>query len=117
MPTSPSPYTETAESIVEHACAITRLDALALGETAYADAVAGHVQAMRVLAAAHVDPTLDRGFFKELRSAATRADGVFVHFVDGAVNIIIDARTRQHRFDLLSPAQIERRGEDDGFAR
>lgn len=115
MPPSPNPYTDTAESIVEHACAITRLDARTLGEPAYAEAVAGHVHAMRVLATAHVDPMLDRAFFKELKSVSTRADGVFVHFVDGVVNVIVDGRTRQHRFDLLSPSQIERRGEDDEF--
>lgn len=118
---SPNPYTDTAESIVEHACAITRLDAHALGEAAYAERVAGHVHAMRVLATAHVDPTLDRAFFKALQAVSARADGVFVRFADGVVNVIVDntggQRPRQHRFDLLSPAQIERRGDEDDLSR
>jgi hypothetical protein len=117
MTRTTNPYTDTAESIVEHAQAITRLDARALGETAYRDTVARHIHAMRVLATAHVDPMLDRAFFKELKAVSSRADGVFVHFTDGVVNIIVDpaAGGRQHRFDLLSLAQAERRGDEDDY--
>lgn len=116
----PDAYTETADSIVEHARAIARLDARALGADAYADTVARHVHAMRVLAAAHVDPALDRAFFKALQAAAAGAAGVQVRFVDGIAHVIVDAaaggvRTRPHRFDLLSPAQVERRGDDDAY--
>lgn len=116
---SPNPYTDTAESIVEHACAIARLDASELGEAACAGAVADHVHAMRVLATAHVDPVLDRAFFKELKAVSSRADGVFVHFADGVAGVIVDSATGggQHRFDLLSPAQIERRGDGDADLR
>jgi hypothetical protein len=78
------------------------------------------VHAMRVLATAHVDPTLDRVFLKELKAASSRVDDVFVHFADGVASVIVDnavgGRTRQHRFDLLSPAQIERRGDEDEYA-
>lgn len=116
---SPNPYTDTAESIIEHACAITRLDAEALGEAVYAERVAGHVHAMRVLATPHVDPALDRAFFKELKAVSARTDGVFVRFADGVANVIVDnatgTRLRQHRFDLLSPAQVERHGGEDGL--
>lgn len=114
--TAPNAYTDTADSIVEHAQAITRLDARELGETAYTDTVARHVHAIRVLATAYVDPILDRAFFKELKAASLRADGVHVHFAEGVVGVIVDGRARQHRFALLSPAQFERRGDEDEFA-
>lgn len=109
-------YIETAESVVEHALAITRLDARQLGEAGHAAAVATYVHAMRLLAAAHVDPSLDRAFHKALMSAVARAPGVAVRLVDGVLGVIVDGADRQHRFALLSPAQVERRGEDDPFA-
>lgn len=107
------PTADTAHSVIEQAQAIALLD------PASADAVARHVRAARVLAAPHVDPQLDRGFFRALQAAAAAADGVYVHFSDGAAQLIVDTRrgdARQHRFDLLSPAQIERRGEDGDAA-
>lgn len=109
------PTTETAQSVIEQAQAIARLDPIAAGAAAYEAAAAGHVRAARVLAAPHVDPMLDRAFHRALQAAAANADGVYVHFADGVAQLIVDARAagaRQHRFDLLSPAQIERRGDD-----
>lgn len=115
MPSSPDPTVETAESVIEQAQAIAALDPAATGADAYEATVAGHVRAARVLAAAHVDPVLDRAFHRALQSAAAAASGVFVHFADGVVQLIVDPRVvaaRQHRFDLLSPAQLQRRGDD-----
>lgn len=108
---SPDPYTDTADSIVEHAHAITRLDIEALGEAGADAALARHLQAMRVLAAAHVDPTPDRGFFKALKAATARTTGVFVHLDDGVIGFIVDHPQQQLRFELLSPRQLQRRGE------
>lgn len=104
-------YTETADAIVDHAQSIARLRP-ARGECAYAEAVAGHVHSMRVLAAAHVDPVPDRAFLKALQAAASRADGVFVRFEDGVVQVFVDPHdpaARQQRFELVSPAQAARR--------
>lgn len=99
------PLAELADSILDQAQALRR-------DARDPDAVARHMHAMRVLAAAHVDPALDRGFYRELKAASLQRDGVFVHFVDGVVNLIVDAADAsvQHRFDLVSPAQLERRG-------
>lgn len=116
MSLSAASYRDTADSIIDHARSIARLDARTPGEAAYAGTVAGHVHAMRVLAAAHVDPALDRAFFKALKEASAQADGVFVQFDDGVVHVIVDGTVpgaRQHRFDLVSPAQAGRRG--DGY--
>lgn len=109
------PTAETAASVIEQAQAIGRLDPAAAGAEAYETAVAEHVRAARVLAAPHVDPALDRAFHRALQAAAAAADGVYVQFADGLVQLIVDARTAgapQHRFDLASPAQVERRGDD-----
>lgn len=104
-------YAETAESIIEHAQAMTALDASTLGEAAYTDTIDRHVHAMRVLAAPHVDPSLDRAFYKQLKAASAGSSGVFVHFDDGVIGVIVDTASRQHRFELLSPPQVERRGD------
>lgn len=107
-------YAETAESILEHAQAIMRLDPRETGRAeAFDDAYRRHVHAMRVLAAPHVDPSLDRVFYKELRAAFAGTSGASVHFEDGIIHVIVDSACQQHRFDLLSPSQIERRGYDE----
>lgn len=109
------PTIETAQSVIEQAHAIARLDPATGGAGAYAAAVAQHVRAARVLAAPHVDPSLDRAFHRALQSAAAAVEGVYVHFSEGVAQLIVDPRSaaaRQHRFDLLSPAQIERQGDD-----
>ena len=111
MSSHASTYIETAEAIVDHATSITRLNAQALGDVAYAQAVDGHIDAMRVLAAPHVDPTPDRAFLKQLRATAAGLTDVFVHFDDGVIAMIVDNRHRQHCFDLLSPAQLDRFGD------
>ncbi|MFC0676767.1 hypothetical protein ACFFGH_02720 [Lysobacter korlensis] len=111
---SDNSYAETAESILEHAEAITRLDPRGTEPAdAYDEAYRRHVHAMRVLAAPHVDPSLDRVFLKELRTAFAGGSGASVHFEDGIVHVIVDSAHRQHRFDLLSPSQIDRRGYDE----
>jgi len=110
------PYIETAESIVEHALAITRLDGRELGADEYDTRYAHHLHAMRLLAAPHVDPSLDRAFLKAITTAAAGAPGVAVRLVDGRLGVIVDSADRQHRFELLSPAQADRRGEIDPFA-
>lgn len=109
------PTADTAQSVIEQAHAIARLDPAATGAGAYEAAVARHIRAARVLAAPHVDPSLERAFHRALQAAAATAEGVFVHFSEGIAQLIVDPRcagARQHRFDLLSPAQIERRGDD-----
>ncbi|GHA83474.1 hypothetical protein [Cognatilysobacter bugurensis] len=114
-----NPTIETAESVIEHAQAIARLDPTPIGADAYDARVAGHVHAARVLAAAYVDPTLDRAFHRALQAAAGASDGVYVQFADGVAQLIVDPRhqaARQHRFDLLSPAQVQRRGDDPYLA-
>lgn len=103
------PYVEIAESLVDHARAIARLDARALGDAAFRQAVDEHVHAMRVLAAEHVDPQPDRRFFKAL--AAHAGDGVFVRFEDGVILMLVDHPVRQQRFELVSPTQAARRAE------
>jgi hypothetical protein len=114
-PMDTDPTIETAQSVIEQAHAIARLDPARTGARAYAAAVADHVRAARVLAAPHVDPALDRAFHRALQSAAAPSEGVFVHFADGIAQLIVDPRCAgacQHRFDLLSPRQIDRRGDD-----
>lgn len=112
MSDSTSAYGEAADSILEHAQAVVRLGQRDLDGDDYAAALAQHVHAIRLVAAAHVDPMLDRAFFRQLRQAAAQSGALFVLFEDGIVQLVIDSARGQHRFDLLSPAQIERRGYD-----
>jgi len=109
-------YTETTDAIVEHAISITRLDGRRLDQSEYDARYAHHVHAMRLLAAPHVDPSLDRAFLKAMTAAAAGVHGVAVRLVEGSLGVIVDSADRQHRFGLLSPAQIERRGDGDPFA-
>lgn len=111
MSSHASAYTEIAEAIVDHAVALTRLDVRTLGAAAYRNAVSDHIHSMRVLATPHVDPTPDRAFLKQLRATSAGVADVFVHFDDGVIAVIVDHRDGQHRFDLLSPAQVERLGD------
>ena len=106
-------YTELAESILEHAEAIARLDAARMDETQYETAYADHVAAMRLLAVPHMDPQPDFELVRKLRSLSGNFEGVFVHLADGAVQLIIDSVGRQHKVKLWNRRQFERNEEDD----
>ena len=106
-------YTELAESILEHAEAIARLDSGRMDEAAYDAAYADHVAAMRSLAVPHMDPQPDFELVRKLRSLSGHFEGVFVHLADGAVQLIIDSASRQHKVKLWNRRQMERNEEDD----
>jgi hypothetical protein len=80
-----SAYTETADSILDHAESMTRLDARRLDAAAFDAAIAEHVHAIRVLAVSHIDPLADRAFFKAIKVATSRVPGVFAHIPDGII--------------------------------
>lgn len=105
--------TEIAESILEHAEAITRLDARGMDAAAYAAAYAGHVSAMRLLALPHMDPQPDLELVRRLKSLSRNVSGVQAQFADGAVQLIIDAVHRQHRLQLWNRRQFQKNEEDD----
>ena len=96
-------YTEVAESILEHATAIARLDADALGADEY-DAT---------YAVSYVDPHPDRELVRQLRALSGDVPGVFVHLVDGAVELIVDSASRQHKFKLWTRRQLMKNEEDE----
>ena len=106
-------YTELAESILEHAESIARLDAGRMGGAAYEAACADHVAAMRSLAVPHMDPQPDFELVRKLRSLSGNFEGVFVHLADGAVQLIIDSAGRQRKVKLWNRRQFERNEEDD----
>lgn len=106
-----SPYSEIADALVEHAEAMTRLDAKRLDAAAFDAAVAEHVHAIRVLAVSHVDPVADRAFFKAIKAASLRAAGVFVHIPDGIVEFLVDTARGQRRFALWNARELR---EGDG---
>lgn len=105
-----SSYSEIADAVIEHAEAIARLDARRLDAAAFDAAVAEHVRAIRVLAVSHVDPVADRVFFKALKAASLRTDGVFVHIPDGIVEFLVDTARGQQRFALWNAREL-REGE------
>lgn len=100
-----NPHDDLADSIIEHAEAMARLDPH-LSARAWNEALAGHVRAIRVLAAAWVGAGVDRPFYKALKAASLRAEGVFVHTPGGRVEFLVDTRRGQHRFDLLSTREL-----------
>lgn len=106
-------YTEVAESILEHAAAIARLDAKALGVDEYDKAYAVRVQAIRLIAVSYVDPQPDRELVRQLRTLSGDVPGVFVHLVDGAVELIVDSASRQHKLKLWTRAQLMKNEEDE----
>ncbi|MBA3486334.1 MAG: hypothetical protein H0T88_03930 [Lysobacter sp.] len=101
-------YTDLAESILEHAESIARLDAGRAEADAYDIMYADHVAAMRSLAVPHMDPQPDFKLVRKLRTLSGNFDGVFVHMVDGAVQLIIDSPTRQHKVKLWNRRQFDR---------
>jgi hypothetical protein len=106
-------YTDIAESILEHAGSIARLDSRAIGDAAYDATVAGHVHAMRLLAVEHVDPQPDRELVRKLKALAGDFPGVFVQLSDGAIQLVIDSLSRQHKFKLWTRKQMARNEEDE----
>lgn len=106
-------YQDLAESILEHAEGIARLDAARMDAAAYDSMYADHVAAMRSLAVPYVDPQPDFELVRKLRSLSGDFDGVFVHTVDGALELIIDNASRQHKVKLWNRRQYERNEEED----
>lgn len=105
------PLAQTAEAILEHAHAISRLDS-DTGAAAYEAAYSTHVRAMRLLAVPHMDPQPDRQLVRQLRTLSGEVAGVFVHLVDGAVELVIDTATRQHKVKLWNRRQLLKNEED-----
>ncbi|GAB1596726.1 hypothetical protein [Lysobacter claricitrinus] len=105
-----SAYTDVAEAIVDHADAIARLSAQRLDATAFDAAIDEHVHAIRVLAVSHIDPLADRAFFKAIKLATSRVDGVFVHIPDGIIEFIIDTARGQRRFELWNAKELREGG-------
>lgn len=103
-------YDDTAQSILEHAEALARLDAAGPAR-AYEAAVEHHVQAIRVLALSHIDPRPDRAFYKALKAATAGRAEVFVEWVDDSIRVTVEGRGRRHRFTLWNRSQMTR-GED-----
>lgn len=96
---------DTAESIVEHAQALARLDPH-MAARAWNEAVAAHVRTIRLLGAPYVDGAVDRVFYRALKAASLAAEGVFVHTPGGRVELLVDTRRGQQRFDLLAPQAL-----------
>lgn len=105
-------HVETAESIVEHAEAMTRLDASRLDRAAFEAAIAERVHAIRLLAVAHVEPRADRAFFRALKAATLAVPGVFVHLPEGVVELLVDTPRGQVRFELWNAAELRNGGRD-----
>ena len=97
---------EVAESIIEHAEAITRLDRAEVGPRAYGQALDTLVHTIRVLAVPHVGRSVDRAFYKAIKAASMPVPGVGVELQDGVIAFRVDTRTRQHAFELLNAEQL-----------
>lgn len=108
-------HTDLAEAILEHAAAVTRLDARGMGDAAYEATYASHVSAMRLIAVEHVDPHPDRELVRKLKALSGNVPGVFVQFADGAIQLIIDTASKQHKFKLWTRQQLLRNEEEDDF--
>lgn len=105
------PYAEIAEAILDHAQSISRLDG-DMGAAAYQAALSSHVRAMRLLAVAHMDPQPDRQFVRQLRTLSGNAAGVFVHMIDGAIELVIDAASKQQKIKLWNRRQLLKNEEE-----
>jgi hypothetical protein len=100
-----SAHEDTADSIVEHARSLATLDPH-MPARAWSTAVAVHVRTIRLLAAPYVDGAVDRPFYTALKAASLQVDGVFVHTPGGQVEMLVDTRRGQQRFELLSPQAL-----------
>jgi hypothetical protein len=103
-------YSETADAIVEHAEAMTRLDARRLDAAAFDAAIEEHIHAIRVLAVSYIDPLADRAFFRTLKAATLRMPGVFAHIPDGVIELIVDTARGQRRFGLWNARELREGG-------
>ena len=112
MSSSNDALTETAEAILEHAQSITRLDR-DMGAGAYESAYSTHVRAMRLLAVPHMDPQPDRGLVRSLRNLSASFPGVYVQLIDGAIQLVIDTASRQHKVKLWNRRQLLKNEEED----
>lgn len=101
-----SAFTEVAESIIEHAVALTRLDRRVQPARSWQATFDEHVDAIRLLAAPHLAAGVDRSFLKALQRAAQQVEGVFVHRPDDDVEVMVDTRAGPLRFTLWSPARL-----------
>lgn len=106
-------HTDIAESILEHAESISRLDGAGLDPVAYAAAYASHVNAIRLLAVPHMDPQPDRELMRRLKQLSGTVPGVQVRLADGAIQLIVDAARNQHRFKLWNREQMRKNEEED----
>lgn len=107
-----SPQAEIAESILEHAHSIARLDS-DMGAAAYDAAYSTHVRAMRVLAVPHMDPQPDRELIRNLRNLSADFSGVYVQMNDGTIQLIVDTASRQHKVKLWNQRQLLKNEEDE----
>lgn len=97
-------HDDVADSIVEHAVSLSRLDPH-MPARAWSDSVAAHVRTIRLLAAAAMPGGVDRPFYRALKAASGRVEGVFVHTPGGRVEMLVDTRRGQQRFDLVEPPE------------
>ena len=61
----------------------------------------------------YVDPHPDRELVRQLRALSGDVPGVFVHLVDGALELIVDSASRQHKFKLWTRRQLMKNEEDE----
>lgn len=104
--------TEIAEAILEHAQSISCLDGN-MGAAAYEAAYSTHVRAMRLLAVPHMDPQPDRELVRSLRNLSASVTGVHVQMADGAIQLVIDTASRQHKVKLWNRRQLLKNEEED----
>lgn len=105
MSSNHSIHAEIAESILEHAHSISRLDSH-MGAAAYDTAYASHVRAIRLLAVPHMDPHPDRDLVRSLRNLSGSVPDVHVHMHDGSIQLIVDTASRQHKVSLWNRRQM-----------
>lgn len=105
MSSNPTIHTEIAESILEHAHSIARLDSH-MAAAAYESAYANHVRAIRMLAVPHMDPLPDRELVRSLRNLSGGVPGVHLHMHDGSIQLIVDTASRQHKIMLWNRRQL-----------
>jgi hypothetical protein len=112
MSNNDNPQAEIAESILEHAQSIARLDR-DMGAAAYDAAYSTHVRAMRLLAVPHMDPQPDRELVRNLRNLSADFPGVYVQMIDGTIQLIVDTASRQHKVKLWNRRQLLKNEEDE----
>ena len=112
MSNDDTPQAEIAESILEHAQSIARLDRH-MGAAAYDAAYSTHVRAMRVLAVPHMDPQPDRELIRNLRNRSAHFPGVYLQMIEGTILVIVDTANRQHTVKLWNRREMMKNEEDE----